>query len=119
VSGGDKIVGEAYHYVPCGQSGVGGVLVSLVYYENDIHMDLVTDCDPSGGDCAAWNRWRCSDEIVPMGATGVCVLLEIWNTPDVGTFRSAFDRNKLMPVSIFADGFESGDVSQWSNHTPS
>jgi hypothetical protein len=92
--------------------------VQLAYYENGTFMDRLTDCYPDGIDCATWNRYRCSEDAPPIGATSVCVLLAIHNTLGTGTYGTAFDGIKVMPVSIFADGFESGDVSQWSGHVP-
>jgi len=118
ISGVDRLIAEAYHYQVCGTGGFGWPILKLMYYENGIFMDYVAECTADGGDCAVWNKSLCSGDPVPTGATSVCVVLHIWNTSFGGIVRAAFDGIKLMPVSIFSDGFESGTTAAWSSQVP-
>ena len=114
--GGNRIFAEAHHLVPCGQGGSGVVRLRLFYmYADGSSVQLPSDCDADGYECAVWNRSLCPDEYVPPTTDFVCVILEVSKAVPDGAFRAAFDEIILAPVSIFADGFEdSGDTVAWS-----
>lgn len=60
-----------------------------------------------------WNRVRAT---ATAPGSAVAARLTLWNSKDdaAGELGIHFDNVTLRPVSVFADGFESGDVGAWN-----
>lgn len=104
---------------PSGQLGEGTVSAFVWWYDGPACTGSQTTAlvTPSTSSTAGWEQLSSAPEQAPAGTESVWVyLLMTKSNSNPSDFEAAFDGVELraLPEMIFADGFESGDVSRWA-----
>jgi hypothetical protein len=107
-------------YIPSGQSETGFGYVSIRFYElPNCQGNLLTSNFSTQVYTTTPDQWLESSRVLmaPPNSQSALVWLSIHKDGN-GPLDMAFDNVSLFPIVIFADGFDDGDTSRWSNTVP-
>ncbi len=108
-------------YVPSGQPATGyGYITIRLYDEPNCQGNEVYANYSSLVFTATPDQWLESSLLLtaPPGSQSALVWLTIHKNEDPDSLTMAFDNVSLFAIEIFADGFEGGNTSAWSNTLP-
>ena len=121
LEGDQEFILRSMVYIPSGQSETGYGYVSIRFYElPDCQGNVLLSDFSSQVYTTTPDQWIESSLLLmaPPNAQSALVWLSIHKNEDPGSLDMAFDDASLFAVEIFADGFEDGDTSSWSNTVP-
>lgn len=103
-----------------GATATGQASIQIWFWEDSNCTTVVgstTGTPPVTTAAPGWNRVHAT---ATAPATAVAARLTLWNskTDAGGELGVHFDNVTLQPTLVFADGFECGDTTAWSNTVP-
>ena len=119
------VAGEVYSLsawlrVPSGQTGTGAARVFIWYYSEPgcAGTWVGESSTPVMAASDVWIGLSSGDTVAPATAQSVKVYLNNFKYTETGIYQASYDHVAFTLIGVFADGFESGDTTEWSASVP-
>lgn len=122
VEGGQEYVFDGRVFVASGQARTADVIIELNFYRERTDTGCQNFISPPNVDehDGTFDTWELLRVVTTAPADAICarLFMATYKHQAGGEFEAYVDNVRLLPASIFADGFESGDLGGWPTQNP-